>query len=208
MSGAAVRSRQVELRRTLEAARHGREVLEQKRELLLRELRARRRVAAEARVRTRALLEAAHRPLTAARIEIGTMGVEAAVLAQPETASVEWRRGTLMGVTLPKLSMRPNPFVPQYGPMGTCAQLDVAGRAFAAVLPELVKLAEEELAVRALRRGLSQTTRRLSALEQVVIPELERDLREVSAALEEEERDEFLRRKRWVESQPTRAGFE
>lgn len=198
MSG-AVRSMQVELRRRLEAANRGRDVLEQKRELILRELHVRRQAAAETRVRARTLIEHAHRPLISARIELGTLGVEAAVLAQPETASVEWRRGTLMGIELPKLTMRPNPFVPRYGPAATCGHLDQAGAAFAAVLPELVRLAQEELAVRALRRGLSQTTRRLSALEQVVIPQLERDLRELLAALEEEDRDEFLRRKRWLD---------
>jgi vacuolar-type H+-ATPase subunit D/Vma8 len=38
----------------------------------------------------------------------------------------------------------------------------------------------------------------LKALERVVISRLEREVREVAAALEEEERDESVRRKRWL----------
>jgi vacuolar-type H+-ATPase subunit D/Vma8 len=38
----------------------------------------------------------------------------------------------------------------------------------------------------------------LKALERVVIPRLEREVREVAAALEEEERAESVRRKRWL----------
>jgi vacuolar-type H+-ATPase subunit D/Vma8 len=63
------------------------------------------------------------------------------------------------------------------------------------VVPVLVELAEHAEAVRNLRIGLAKTVRRLKALEQVVIPRLERDARELAAALEEEERDESLRRR-------------
>jgi vacuolar-type H+-ATPase subunit D/Vma8 len=38
----------------------------------------------------------------------------------------------------------------------------------------------------------------LKALERVVISRLEREVREVAAALEEEERDESVRRKAWL----------
>jgi vacuolar-type H+-ATPase subunit D/Vma8 len=52
--------------------------------------------------------------------------------------------------------------------------------------------------VRNLQAGLLKTVRRLKALERVVIPRLEREVREVAAALEEEERDESVRRKAWL----------
>ena len=85
-----------------------------------------------------------------------------------------------------------------YGAGATSAGLDAAGAAFSALLPTLVRLAEEEEAVRNLQAGLLKTVRRLKALERVVIPRLEREVREVAAALEEEERDESVRRKAWL----------
>jgi V/A-type H+-transporting ATPase subunit D len=65
-----------------------------------------------------------------------------------------------------------------------------------ALLPLLVALAEEDEAVRNLKAGLTKTVRRLKALENVVMPELEREVREVAAAIAEEERDEAFRRDR------------
>jgi vacuolar-type H+-ATPase subunit D/Vma8 len=52
--------------------------------------------------------------------------------------------------------------------------------------------------VRNLQAGLLKTVRRLKSLERMVIPRLEREVREVAATLEEEERDESVRRKRWL----------
>ena len=105
---------------------------------------------------------------------------------------------------MPRLQSRLEPFKPQFGPAATSSSLDTAGMRFSALVPGLVALAEEEEAVRNLRVGLAKTVRRLKALERVVIPRLERDVRDVAVALEEDDRDESVRRKRWVEA--TRAG--
>jgi vacuolar-type H+-ATPase subunit D/Vma8 len=99
---------------------------------------------------------------------------------------------------LPTLHARFAPFRPRYGPGGTAESLDQAGKAFAEALPVLVRLAKEELAVRNLQHGFAQTVRRLNAIEKVVLPRLDHEIREVGSALEEEERDEALRRKRWL----------
>jgi vacuolar-type H+-ATPase subunit D/Vma8 len=76
--------------------------------------------------------------------------------------------------------------------------VDAAGAAYAAVLPILARLAENDLTVRTLRRALVETTRRLKALENVVIPRLARTLRNVTSAIEEDERAEAFGRKLWV----------
>ena len=53
-----------------------------------------------------------------------------------------------------------------------------------------------DLAVRNLQRGFAKTVRRLNALEKVVLPRLDDEITAVTTALEEEDRDEALRRKR------------
>jgi V/A-type H+-transporting ATPase subunit D len=204
MSGPAVRSRLLTLQQDRQAARLGRALLDSKREAILQELlkRARRRDLLHADV-TQALDEA-RRALREARIEMGSAGIDAAVLAQPVRAAVDVRHGSLVGVPMPRLQSRLKPFKPQFGPAATSSSLDTAGMRFSALVPGLVALAEEEEAVRNLRVGLAKTVRRLKALERVVIPRLERDVRDVTVALEEDERDESVRRKRWVEA--TRVG--
>lgn len=203
MTRGAFRSRLVELRRTLDDARRGREVLERKRELLLRELRRRAAAVTEERRRLAGALAAARHLLADARVELGGPSLDAAILAQPETAAVDARPAMLLGVPLTRLSARPATFTPRYGATTTAVSLGDAGAAFTALVPELARLADDQAALAAVRRGLWKTARRLSALDKAVIPRLAREVREVGAALEEEERDEALRRKRWLEGRAT-----
>jgi V/A-type H+-transporting ATPase subunit D len=106
---------------------------------------------------------------------------------------------SLVGVPLPRLIAQRAPFRLQYTLSDTSASLDRAALAFAASIVEVAAYAQEDSAVRHLRLGLARTTRRLNALDLLVIPEIVRELRQVTAALEEEERDETLRRKRWLQ---------
>jgi V/A-type H+-transporting ATPase subunit D len=198
MKGAAVRSRLLLLRRHRDAARRGHELLEQKHEVLLREWLRRTPVLAQLREQAAVELARARARLREAQVEIGEWAADAAALAQPEIASVEVRDRTLLGVAVPALRGRVAGFRPSYATGGTAASLDRAGAAFAGLLSRLIRLAEEDLAVRNLKEGLTKTTRRLRALEKVVLPDLEREIREVTAALEEDERDESFRRKRWL----------
>ena len=200
MSGPAVRSRLLTLHQDRRAARLGRDLLDNKREAILRELLKRVRRRDELRVAVRRMLREAAGSLREARIELGAGRMDSALLAQPITASVDVREGSLVGVRMPRLHPRLESFSPHYGPAATAASLDVAGARYAALLPELIRLAEEEEAARNLQAGLVKTVRRLKALEQVVIPRLEREVHHVAAALEEEERDDAVRRKRWLDS--------
>jgi len=197
MSGAS-RSRLLELRAELEAATRGRDVLERKRELYLQELRRRRADLVEARRRVGPSLAAARGALDKARVELGRGTIDAAVLAQPEAASVELRTGSILGTRVPRVLAPAVAFRPAYGPAGTAASLDAAGVAFAAILPKLAHLAEIEATAAALRRGLRKTARRLVALERVIIPRYQDELHAVISGLEEDERDEAVRRRAWL----------
>jgi V/A-type H+-transporting ATPase subunit D len=195
MSGPAIRSRLNRLRQERRAAHLGRDLLDNKREAILRALLDRSRRRAALAGRAEAALARARAALRESCVDVGADGVDAAGLAQPTAASVEWLSGSVVGVPTPRLRALVKPFAPSYGAAGTSARVDEAGALFAAVVPVLVELAEHAEAVRNLGIGLAKAVRRLRALEQVVIPRLERDARELAAALEEEERDEALRRR-------------
>ena len=198
MIGPAIRSRLHALHADLRAARLGRDLLDDKREAILRTLsdRARRRQTALTDVEH--AWARARRALRDACIELGPAAVDAAALAQRVTVSVAWRAGSVVGVATPRLRAAIGAFEPQYGVATTAASLDRAGLEFTALIPELVRLSEEDEAVRNLQAALRKTVRRLQALEQHVIPQLERDARAVATALEEEERDDAVRAKRWL----------
>ena len=205
MIGAAVRSRLLTLHQERKAARLGRELLDNKREAILRELLQRTRRRDKLRSALGQALRDAHRMVRAAHIEIGGAQIDGASLAQPVSVSVDLRHGSIVGVAMPRLQPRMTGFAPQYGVGATAASLDDAGACFSALLPTLIGLAQEEEAARNLQTGLIKTVRRLKALEQVVIPRLEQEVRDVLAALEEDERDESVRRKMWLAIRPSRA---
>jgi V/A-type H+-transporting ATPase subunit D len=198
MTGPAVRSRLHALRLERQAARLGRELLDNKREAILRALVDHTRRRAQAGTALDAQYTRAVAALHDARITIGGRAADAAELAQPANAGVDWRAGSVVGVPTPKLTARVPAFAPRYGPAGTGADLDRAGAEYSALLTALVAFAEADEAVRNLQRGLSKTVRRLKALEEIVLPRLEREAKAVSNAIEEDERDDTVRSRRAV----------
>jgi len=193
---AATRSRWLELTRRRRAARRGRQLLEEKRGALLAAAAVARQKRDAAREAAWAALDASRTALAAAEIELGAAVIEAAALAQPAGGGVAWERRSLLGVPLAQLSEIPVAFRLDFASGGTSASLDRAALAYAAALPTVLRLAREELALRGLLEGLTRTSRRCNALEHVVLPELDFEIRSIDATLEEESRDEAVRTRR------------
>jgi V/A-type H+/Na+-transporting ATPase subunit D len=204
MTGAATRSRWRELAAARESARRGRELLDEKREILQRELTRRAAARGKALEAAAAALAAARSAHREARIEMGSDAVDAAALAQSPAATAELGERRILGVSAPTVILRGRPWAVAWGPGGTSESLDRAAAAYAAALPLLAELAQAELVVRNLARALARANRRLNALEIIVLPELEREVRDVAGALEEDERDESFRRKRWFRARQQR----
>ncbi len=199
MNVPAVRSRLLQLRRDLEAARSGRDLLDRKREAIVRALAEhvpRRdelyRVAAKA-------LGLARTALHEAQTELGRTVIDAAALAQPPLGAIQVHERPIVGVRVPRVEGAFGDYRAHYGPATASDSLDRAGEAFVATLPSLLALASEETAVRRLRAALARTARRLNAIDQLVLPEISRHIHTVAAALDEEERDEAVRRKCWLQ---------
>lgn len=197
MIESAGRSRLLQLRRELTTARDGRELLDRKREALLRAVNDHAARLQRLRVSSSRALHEGRRLVREAQMALGRSIVDAAVLSQPASASFAAGETSLVGVPLPTLTMAGAEFRPRYGPATAGAVLDRAGTAMTTALPGLLAFAAADAAVRRLRRALSRTVRRLNALDSIVIPELEREIRQVTSALDEEERDEAIRRERW-----------
>jgi V/A-type H+-transporting ATPase subunit D len=193
MRAAATRWRLLELQRQRRAIERGVDLLDRKREGLLRALVQRRHDAAESLRRLAPALESARATLDLAAGQIGDAAARAATLAQPIADGIASDEEAVIGVHLARLSRPAGAFGIHYGPGGTCAALDEAARSFAGLVPELLILAQEEHASRVLARGLRRTTRTLNALRAVLLPAVDADIRAVASGLEEEEREEAVR---------------
>jgi L,D-transpeptidase YcbB len=197
MIQSAGRSRLLELRRDRATARDGRALLDRKREAILRAISERLPKRDARRALVASALRRARAHLAEAQLQSGRTAVDAAALAQPRMGELDVSETRLVGVALPEVGTVPGRFVPRYGPAGVAPALDRAGADFTALIPDILLLATQEAALRRLRRALARTVRRLNALDLIVLPELSREIHNVSTALEEEERDEAVRRKRW-----------
>lgn len=206
MIGAATRSRLFELRRDRAAAQRSAELLDRKREVLLREIARRERLRQKLRDEVAAAYAGAHRRLRIARVELGMRGVEAASLAQPVRNEIDQREISVMGVRIPKLSVTVEPYRAFYGAAATAESLDECGAAFTRLLPQVVALAQEEIAVARLSAAMRKTTKLLNALQKVVLPRIEREIRAIVDGIEEDERDDAVRRRAGMTraSQPER----
>lgn len=195
MIGSATRSRLFELRRDRAAAQRSAELLDRKREVLLREIARRERMRNELRHVVAVHYVEAYQHLRVARVELGTHGVEAAGLAQPARHVIRYRETSVMGVRIPQLSATVEPYRAFYGAAATTESLDECGAAFTALVPHVVALAQEELALVRLSLAMKKTTKLLNALQKVVLPRIESDIRAIVDGIEEDERDEAIRRR-------------
>lgn len=195
MIGSATRSRLFELRRDRAAAERSAELLDRKREVLLREIARRERLRDELRGVVAMHYADARQRLGVARVDLGLAAIEAAALAQPARFAITQRVTSVMGVRIPQLTASVEPYRAFYGAAATAESLDECGAAFAALIPHLVALAQEESAVVRLSAAMKKTAKLLNALQKVVLPRIESEIHAIVDGIEEDERDEAVRRR-------------
>lgn len=83
-----------------------------------------------------------------------------------------------------------------YSLVATSARIDAVAEGFESVLARLLQVAALELSVRRLADEIARTTRRMNALEHVVIPRLEAEQARISLVLEERELEDRIRLRR------------
>ena len=115
--------------------------------------------------------------------------------AVPEEKGFSVTGHSIMGVDLPTGHLASRPLYPYYGFSGSNAQLDYAYVCFDKVKQLCAQLAGIENSVYRLAMAIKKTQRRANMLENVVIPRLEGNIKFISGTLEEHEREEFTRLK-------------
>jgi len=190
------RSTLLQMRQSLSEARDGHALLERKREVLLREVWDLMRAVRQHEGRIRDLFDAAHAALRTARLDAGSDAVRSALLAPSARTACSVDVRNLMGVSLPKVALQVRPERLTTSAGGTPAALDAARLRWLEVAEALGGWAETYGSVWRVAAELARTQRRVSALEQVLIPEQEETIQAIEATLEEAEREEFVRAKR------------
>lgn len=183
------------LKNRMRLAERGHNLLKEKRDSLIMEFFNAIAEIKEARQAVESALAEAFSSLTQAKMIMGPSRVIEFAYASKVQTEISIATRSMMGVRVPVLSVEQHvPELP-YSLPDSSARLDTMSIKFREALKSLVRLAEIESTVKRLALEIERTKRRVSALETVVIPRLDATTRFVKLALEEREREDFIRLK-------------
>jgi V/A-type H+/Na+-transporting ATPase subunit D len=186
----------IETKRTLKLAQSGREVLERKRDILIRELRNSIFEAERAREELLSALAKAYQSLKEANIAKGSETVANVALTSSSEANYLFDYKVIMGVTVPNVKFQSQSDVkPNYGFASTSVELDTAFKQFYNVLELIADLARAEGTTFQIANDVRRTQHRVNALNYVLIPRYSNIAQSIELALEEKDREEFVRTK-------------
>ena len=194
------RSELIKLKGRIKQTKNGYKLLKMKRDGLFHEFRT---LLAEM-IEAKRDLTAAYR-LAKTRIDLanaieGGLAVRAAAIANSAHPEVEVERRNIMGVVVPSVSgsnLKSNFAERGIGFIGSSPYIDEASDSFSELIEKIVKASEMEATLKRLLAEIEATKRRVNALEFKVIPELEEAKVFIQLRLEEMEREETFRLKRF-----------
>ena len=189
---APTKSNLLNLERQLDFAQEGYDLLEQKRQILIFELMSRLNRAEEAERKVAEALRQAFEALREATLDVGSEAIDRVTLGIAMKHKVELSDDRLMGMGVPKVTVRAEHMGVRFGVTGTSSNTDLAMNRFVDVLPLLAELAELENAVMRLARELRRTQRRTNALSKIFIPQYRETIDYIMGSLEERERESLI----------------
>lgn len=192
----ATKANLLHLKDDLALAREGRQLLDEKREILLRELFRHLADLKRCRKEANAALADAYAALREACLVLGREAVARAALAERESPEIGAQERSILGVVVPLFRCGAIPEAPSWGLAGTSLELDVARQRFRSAMSRLVALAEVEISFRSLASELRRTQKRINALQNLLIPQYQETVRYIEGSLEEREREALFQMKR------------
>ncbi len=183
----------INAKKSLNLAKVGYELMDKKRNILLRELLSLMDEAEQLQSQIGEKYTAAYTALSRAYIEMGDC--EEAAQCIPVDDSVQISSRSVMGIEIPAVKANPIQLIPYYAFSTTTASLDDAYEKFNEAKQLTVRLAEIENSVIRLADAIKKTRKRSNALGNIMIPKFESTISYITNALDEKEREEFARLK-------------
>ena len=169
------------LKKKLNTATRGHKLLKDKRDELMRRFLEMVRENRTLRMKVEKELKAANAGFVLAKSSMSDETLKAALLAPKQEVYVKTSYRNVMSVDIPVFETEtrtPDPNdIYSYGFAFTSADLDDAVKSLADVLPDLIRLAEIEKSCQLMADEIEKTRRRVNALEHVMIPETQEQIR-------------------------------
>lgn len=186
-----------QLKGRLKTARRGHKLLKDKRDELMRQFMDIVKLNKQLRTRVEEGLTGAFAALQVASSIMSPEMLEQALLYPRQSVELGLTYKNIMSVNVPRYSFHtknndPAEIYP-YGFAQTSGELDDALDNMARVFEDMLELAQVEKTMQLLAEEIEKTRRRVNALEYVMIPELEGNIKYISMKLEENENSTKVR---------------
>ena len=180
-----------QLKGRLKTARRGHKLLKDKRDELMRQVMDVVKENKVLRDRVETGLTGAFASLQVASAIMSPEMLEQALLYPRQSVELDMKFKNIMSVNVPVYSFTtknndPSEIYP-YGFAQTSGELDDALEKMAKVFEDMLQLAQVEKTMQLLAEEIEKTRRRVNALEYVMIPELEQNIKYITMKLEENE---------------------
>ena len=185
------KSNLLKTKRSLALAKTGFELLDKKRNIMLREMTSLMHDAAGVQEQIDAAFADAYDSLRRANFTVGQSEILSVANYNifPDDITIRFR--SIMGVEIPVVSYDEKPPVLHYGFAATNSHLDSAYIKFLKVKRLTAMLAAIENSVYRLAFAIKQAQKRANALKNIIIPQLEQTAYFITGYLEEKERESF-----------------
>ena len=179
------------LKGRLRTAQRGHKLLKDKRDELMKQFMEVVRRNRQLRAKVEQGLKEANAAFTVAAAIMGPEMLEQALLRPRRRVSLEVGSKNIMSVNTPVYTFHTeggeDTLLP-YGFAQTSGELDAALEKMQAVFADMLELAQVEKTMQLLAQDIEKTRRRVNALEYVMIPEMEKNIKYISMKLEENDR--------------------
>lgn len=180
---------------SLALASQGYELMDKKRNILLRELMALIDEAKGIQSEIDSTFTAAYAALQRANIELGINYVQEIAVSVPAETSIRIKTRSIMGTEIPLVQHDPAPLSLTYAYYNTRESLDQARANFEKVKELTIKLSMVENSAYRLAASIRKTQKRANALKNITIPTYQTLVTDITNSLEEKDREEFTRLK-------------
>ena len=179
---------------SLKLAKQGFELMDKKRNILIRELMELIDEASQIQNEIDSTFTEAYKALQRANIELGISNVQEISHSIPIDNSIRIKTRSIMGTEIPLVESH-SVSQPAYAFYSTRESLDIARSKFDQVKELTIRLSMIENSAYRLAANIKKTQKRANALKNITIPTLTATSISISNALEEKEREEFTRLK-------------
>ena len=185
------------LKKKLKTAVRGHKLLKDKRDELMRQFLDLVRENMALRLKVEEGIKNANRNFVIAKAGMSEQTLHTALMAPKQEVYLECDRKNVMSVDIPVFEYKTRTAnandIYSYGFAFTSNDLDDAVKSLADILPDMLKLAETEKACQLMSSEIEKTRRRVNALEHVVIPETQKNIKYITMKLDENERSTQIR---------------